>query len=922
MPTYQGIEFLERVFDALASQRASFSWEVRVVDSGSTDGTWETLKALENQFAVRMTLSRIDGVEFDHGDTRNLLAANARGEFLVFMTQDAIPATDTWLEQLIRNFEDERVGAVTCRNIPRPDADPVTKVFSAGDPGYRPEREEVELPPDHEYAALNPHERRLLYNFNDVASAFRRELWERHPFPRTPFGEDVLMARAFLEAGHVVVYDAEACVEHSHDYDVEETRSRTRIDGRFNAEWLGRICVASSKDVQVLTERVSSEDAAAIQELGLDPAVEKDAIERARTLRRAAFEGLFEGGRDALLNSRPRTAMRDTGQLRILYVVHGFPPDTWAGTEVYTYNLAKEMLALGHEVAILCRAPESGENPEFGTTEEEFQGLRVFRMMHRLDHASLRESYVKRGPEIAFRKILGSFEPDVVHFQHLIHLSVGLVEIAKARGLATVITCHDYWALCARVQMIRPDGAICPSNMGAGCYLCVKEKALGLVERAAKLGRAGGGPVIETIAKLAKLRHGRAQMDEYKELRERERVVPAAYAAADLRISPSRFLRDKYLESGMFDSHSFLFSDNGMRTDHVEALTDDQSAVRPPDAPVRFGFVGSLVWYKGGEVMVRAVRRLQEAGLGARVQLNVYGSFDPEGDPHHAELERLAQGAPIEFHGRFDNSRLSEVYREIDVLVVPSLWYENSPITIHEAYLTETPVLASNLGGMAEFVRDEVDGLLFGVGDDEDLARQMRRLADEPDLLEKISNADWMEIKTIQENGVEMQARYRALATIVRTQVGDPGPVFEALAGQSDELAGPVETQGPSALLLRPGARARFGLTGVPSGALRVDVDVHFLDGEPDLPLGGTIRIGESAVIEVPRMTAREADPSSSNGATGSRTQTFYVTCGQPPRTMEVEAAPPEDRSPSEPLDFRFTRIALYDASQDAKVHA
>ena len=114
MPTYQGIEFLERVFDALAGQRASFSWEVRVVDSGSTDGTWEFIGALEERFPVPVTRARIHGVEFDHGDTRNLLAASARGPFLVFLTQDAIPATDTWLEQLIGNFEGR---ARRCRDV-------------------------------------------------------------------------------------------------------------------------------------------------------------------------------------------------------------------------------------------------------------------------------------------------------------------------------------------------------------------------------------------------------------------------------------------------------------------------------------------------------------------------------------------------------------------------------------------------------------------------------------------------------------------------------------------------------------------------------------------------------------------------------------------------------------------------------------
>ena len=73
---------------------------------------------------------------------------------------------------------------------------------------------------------MTSHEKRLLFNCNDVAAAYRRQLWERHPFPRTEFGEDVLMARAIIEAGYTIVYDADAIVEHSHDYSPEEMRAR------------------------------------------------------------------------------------------------------------------------------------------------------------------------------------------------------------------------------------------------------------------------------------------------------------------------------------------------------------------------------------------------------------------------------------------------------------------------------------------------------------------------------------------------------------------------------------------------------------------------------------------------------------------------------------------------------------------------
>ncbi|MDP6409019.1 MAG: glycosyltransferase [Planctomycetota bacterium] len=837
IPTFQGMEFLGRLLDALAGQRIDIPWDLTVIDSGSDDGTWELLGERSEGLGVPLVRERIDPVEFDHGDTRNLLAARSAGDLLCFLTQDAVPLGTDWLARLVSNFADDRVGAAYCRNVVRPGADVLTRVFAEADPGYATERRETRLSGLDDYAALGPHERRLLYNLNDVASAVRRELWERHPFPRSAFGEDILMARALLEAGCTVVYDAEAAVEHSHEYDAEQCRERARVDARFNAEWLGRICVASKADARILTERQLERDQAALEQAGCAGEELALQLERARDLRAATFEGLWEGGRSRV--RRPATRLLERTDLSILFVVHGFPPDTWAGTEIYTQNLAAELERRGHRCTILARvpAPEGAREPEdFDVSETEFQGLRVLRMTHRLHHAGLRESYHQPRAEAAFRRILGHERPDVVHFQHLIHTSAGLVAVAREMGLATIVHCHDYWALCARVQLIRPDGVRCEGNMGSGCFLCVKEKAgaYGHIPRLASLDRVAGG-LLDGLARG--LRRGRAlgahsarRWEGLGDMRARHDFVVGAYAAADLRISPSRFLRAKHLDSAAFEPHTFLFSDNGMRTDHVRALEKAPAS----DGRVRFGFVGSLVWYKGDEVMVRAMQLL----AGTRAVLNVYGDFRPREDPHHAELGREAEGAPVVFKGRFDNARLSEVYAEIDVLVVPSIWFENSPITIHEAYLTRTPVLASDIGGMAEFVRDGVDGLLFEVGNPEDLAEKMRRFLDEPDLAEELSQ-DFMVIKTIAQNAAETEFRYRGLACRVR----EPGPrtLLELRAAEACEREGPVEAQGTDLLLLRPGGAVEYDLNGVGGGAGTLTVEVLALGSEPELQLGGRV---------------------------------------------------------------------------------
>jgi len=876
IPTYQGMEFLDRLMGGLAEQDLELEWDVYAIDSSSTDGTWEALGEWGSKLPVPFSRERIHPVEFDHGDTRNLLAARTRGDLLVFLTQDAIPSDPSFLSKLVANFKDEDVAAVTCRNVPRPDAHLLTKIFSENDPGYAAGRREVRLSDVEDYGEMSAHERRLLYNFNDVAAAYRRDVWERHPFPRTPFGEDVLMARALLEAGHTIVYDDQATVEHSHDYTPEEHRSRGEIDARFNAEWLDRICVASEADARELTKRQLKTDREAITAAGHEGAEADALIAEAGAQREATFRGLHEGG--LVTRRRPTTKVSEGEPLSLLYVVHGFPPDTWAGTEIYTQNIALEMQRRGHSVTVLARVPAEDEDaPEdFSMEESEFQGLRVLRWTHRLDHRSIAESYHHPGAESAFRRLLMREDFDLVHFQHLIHSSAGLVGVAREFALPTIVTCHDYWGLCARVQLIRPNGEICEKNQGAGCFLCVKEKALDAIPAAQALGEVAG-VVVDGF--LGGLKHfvgteQRERLEGYEELMERHDYVLSAYAEADLRISPSRFLREKYLESGHFDPHTFLFSDNGMRTDHVEALAKTKSG----EGRVRFGFVGSLVWYKGGEAMIRAMQRLKDQSC----ELNVYGTFDPEGDEHHAELQALAEGARVNFKGRFDNSRLSEVYADIDVLVVPSVWYENSPITIHEAYLTGTPVLASDIGGMAEFVRDGVDGLHFKVGDPDDMAAKMKRFVDEPDLVGSLSK-DFMRVKTLEENGEEMEARYRGLSCVDRSPEGAGALLVRGARDTAFQET--CDEQGADWLLLRPGGGAvEYELEGCGGGRRELALSVALLAAEEEsVEMGGRVLVDG---VEVGTF-----DPFCASGADEVREVCLEIDLPRDAQRLRIECA-------------------------------
>ena len=149
----------------------------------------------------------------------------------------------------------------------------------------------------------------------------------------------------------------------------------------------------------------------------------------------------------------------------------------------------------------------------------------------------------------------------------------------------------------------------------------------------------------------------------------------------------------------------------------------------------RVGFVGMLAQHKGCHILIDAFQALPPG----RAVLKIYGNT--EGYPEYsAKLKRLAgnHGA-IEFCGVFPNSKIAEVMADLDVLVVPSLWYENTPLVLYSAQAAHCPVVASDFPGISEVIRDEVNGLLFEAGNVAALVKQLSRLIDEPDLAARLS---------------------------------------------------------------------------------------------------------------------------------------------------------------------------------------
>ena len=209
IPTLNGGPLFRDVLRKLAAQ--DLTHELVVIDSGSTDGTYE---AARDAGALML---RIDKRTFNHGRARNQAIEASSGDVIALLTQDAEPRDETWLSALVRNYEDPRVAGAYARQVPRSDCSPVLKDrlenWSAG----RTERVVQELESPAEFEALNPMERLARCSFDDVSSSVRRSVWEALPFHERVFGEDVAWAKRVLLAGHRIVFEPESVVIHSHE---------------------------------------------------------------------------------------------------------------------------------------------------------------------------------------------------------------------------------------------------------------------------------------------------------------------------------------------------------------------------------------------------------------------------------------------------------------------------------------------------------------------------------------------------------------------------------------------------------------------------------------------------------------------------------------------------------------------------------
>ncbi|PZD97371.1 hypothetical protein DNH61_03210 [Paenibacillus sambharensis] len=379
--------------------------------------------------------------------------------------------------------------------------------------------------------------------------------------------------------------------------------------------------------------------------------------------------------------------------LNVLYIVHTFYPESYTGTEKFVLNLARAAQKLGHRVKVVTysstlSADLPSHNPDIVSQEYEYEGIPVI---------AYRQLQGDTPPPVtADDSLLSMFaddiltreQPSIIHIAHPMR-GIAFMQSALRLGIPYVLTLTDFWTVCPKSILLHSNRQLCA-------------------------GPEGG---------LSCLAH--CQIPDAAE--RLQAVTPLLLAARHI-LAPSAFLAS--FIKHVIPSLPIEVIHHGMR--HETLVPNERQYHKNSSLTLLYG--GSLNEHKGVHVLIKAMSFVPSK----RIKLLIYGSGSPE---YTALLHRAARkDKRILFRGTYTEAELPSLYQEADIAVVPSIWYENHPLALHEALASHVPVLSSNIGGMAEKIVDGLNGYTFRTADARHLAQRIKLLANNPLLINKLKN--------------------------------------------------------------------------------------------------------------------------------------------------------------------------------------
>ena len=441
--------------------------------------------------------------------------------------------------------------------------------------------------------------------------------------------------------------------------------------------------------------------------------------------------------------------------MRVLMLSHGHPAFSIGGAEVASYNLFSGLNRIAdvdcHYLARVGPPVQPHRGTPFMSLRQKQNETLIFANDYDYFRLSNRDLETLGSD---FCRFIDDVNPDVVHFHHF--LGFGLEAIHAVRrvrpDIPIVATLHEYLSICNNHgQMVkRQNGQLCRRATPADCATCFPDIPAG-------------------------------------SLHKRELFIKTLFENVDMFVSPSHFLIDRFADWGL-PAEKLMFLENGLEIGEI-------APARPLPGGKgrrnRFAYFGQLNQFKGVKVLVEAVARVPAEDWGNDSVLCVFGgNLEVQPEKFQQEFKKLVQmaGRRVRFFGSYRSPDLPTLMREIDWVVVPSTWWENSPVVIQEAFLHGRPILCSDIGGMAEKIRNRVDGLHFRAGSAESLVDRLVEVLHSPDLWERLRGRIRRPLSS--DTAAEQHlALYRQLVAGRRGATVTPLPATEAKAEPSGKAA-------------------------------------------------------------------------------------------------------------------------------------
>ena len=421
--------------------------------------------------------------------------------------------------------------------------------------------------------------------------------------------------------------------------------------------------------------------------------------------------------------------------MHILKIIHGYPPNYNAGSEVYSQSICNE-LSKQHKVSVFTRE----ENPyslDFAIRHENANDNLDF---YFVNNPQGKDGYRHEKLDNNFVDLLKQIKPDIAHIGHLNHLSTGLVEELKKQNIPIVFTLHDFWLMCPRGQFL--TRSIGEAN---NFHLCAGQQDRKCATDCYKVYFSGNkADEQQEIDSWSSWVHNR--MIETKAIIDR----------VDLFIAPSQYLRNRFIKEFSVSENKIIFLDYGFPTEYLTQTEKSKEKIN-----FTFGYIGTHITSKGVNQLIEAFSEIEEPAT-----LKIYGRQNGQ-STNALKLLAAASKNKIEFIGEYINRNLAnDVFSKVDCIVVPSIWAENSPLVIHEAQSCKVPVITADFGGMKEYVQHKVNGLLFEHRNTNSLKEQLRFAIANPNLMKHFGERGYLfsedgSVPNIQDHCKELTKIYQ-----------------------------------------------------------------------------------------------------------------------------------------------------------------